>query len=75
MELLIAFLPALVIAGRHGSTAVVGGIGLVFVVARAWYAVAYIRNPVSRGLPFTLSMMAVSVLVVFACVGIVRTLL
>ena len=74
MEMLIAFLPALLIAGKYWSPLLVGGFGGLFVVSRAWYAVAYVREPKSRELPFTLGMTALMVLVLLALVGVVRAL-
>lgn len=62
MEMLVAFLPALWIAGKYWSPLLVAALGALFVVARAWYAVAYVREPKSRELPFTLGMTVLSVL-------------
>ena len=58
MEMLVAFLPALWIGGKYWSPLTVGALGALFVVARAWYAAAYVREPKSRELPFTLGMVA-----------------
>ena len=74
MEMLIVFLPALWIAGRYASPLLVGGFGALFVVARVWYAIAYVREPKSRELPFVLGMTASSVLVITALVGVLRSL-
>ncbi len=74
MEMLVAFLPALWIAGKYSSPLLVGGLGALFVVARAWYAAAYIREPKSREVPFTLGMVALKALLISALVGVLRSL-
>ena len=74
MEMLVAFLPVLWIAGKHSSPLLVSGFGALFVVARAWYAAAYVREPKSRQLPFTLGMVAIVGLIVTALVGVLRSL-
>jgi glutathione S-transferase len=74
MELLVAFLPALWIAGKYWSPLLVGALGALFVVARAWYAAAYVREPRSREIPFTLSMVAILVLIALALAGVLHSL-
>lgn len=74
MEQLVIVMPALWIAGRHWLPWMVSAIGAVFVLARAWYAWAYIREPRSREAPFVLGMSATAILVLLALAGVFRAL-
>ena len=58
LEQLVIFLPALVAAGMFGNAFVAAPIGLLFVVGRALYARAYVRDPSSRTIGFALSLLA-----------------
>jgi hypothetical protein len=55
LELLVALLPALYVAGHYWSNAAVAGVGAVYLVGRALYARAYVRDPSTRALGFMLS--------------------
>jgi uncharacterized MAPEG superfamily protein len=69
LETLVAFLPALFIAGNHWPSAFVSGIGAIYLVGRFVYWRAYISNPEGRGLGFMLSMLPTFVLIVLAILG------
>lgn len=49
--------------------------GLIWVIGRTIYAIAYTRNPSSRGLGFGIAMLAQVGLFLGACYGLLRTLL
>ncbi len=74
LELLIAFVPALWIAARYWPPAVIAGIGAVYLVGRALYAVTYVRDPAARSAGFGLSMLPVLVLLIAALAGVLRGL-
>lgn len=69
LETLVAFLPALFIAGNHWPSALVSGIGAIYLVGRFIYWRAYISNPESRGLGFMLSILPTFVLIALAILG------
>lgn len=75
LEMLVAFLPALLLAGRHWPTWLVAGLGLVYVVGRFVYWRAYVSDPETRGTGFMLSMLPTMALLGLALVGIVLALL
>lgn len=75
LEYAVIFLPALWLAARWGSAVWAGILGLVWLVGRVWYVVAYQRDPASRGKPFGLAMLALVLLIVLASWGVVRLLL
>ena len=57
LEALAMFLPALWIAARYADPRIVGGIGLLWVVGRIWYAIAYANAAQKRGIGFGLGML------------------
>ena len=75
LEALAMFLPALWIAARFADPRIVGGIGLLWVVTRIWYAVAYIGAAEKRGIGFTLGMLSTTALWLIALWGVVRAML
>ena len=69
MEGLVAFIPALWLFTWYISPNWAAGIGLVWVVARIWYAVGYISAGGNRGPGFGLSVLALSVLLFGSMAG------
>lgn len=55
LEQLVMFLPVLWIFAAYISPLWAAALGLVFIVGRAIYAVAYVRDPKSRSLGFALT--------------------
>jgi glutathione S-transferase len=71
LETLVAFLPALFLAGKYWPEYVVAGLGAVYLIGRTIYWRTYVSNPSKRALGFMLSMMPTLALVVLALAGIV----
>ncbi len=69
LELLVAFLPAIFLAGKYWPQTAVAGLGAVYVLGRFIYWRAYMNAPKSRGLGFGLSALPVLVLLLAALVG------
>jgi len=59
----------------YSSAGFAGAIGAIWLAARAWYALAYARNPTRRGSAYTLSVVALATLAVAAGFGILRSAL
>jgi glutathione S-transferase len=74
LETLIAFLPALFLASKYWSSALIAGIGAIYVLGRHLYWRAYVSDPTKRGTGFMLSMIPTSFLIILALVGIVMTI-
>lgn len=72
MEQLLLFLPSVGLFATFISATWAAGLGAVFVVGRAIYAVSYVRDPSSRGLGFGLSMLPNLVLMIGALIGAIR---
>lgn len=70
LEMLVAFLPALVLAGRYWPAWVVAALGGVYVIGRFMYWRAYVSDPATRGTGFMLSMLPTMILLGLALVGI-----
>jgi uncharacterized membrane protein YecN with MAPEG domain len=71
LEAIAMFLPSLWMAARHADPVMVGWIGVVWVVGRIWYAVAYAGAAKKRGPGFGIGILATAVLWVIAVWGIV----
>ncbi|TAK99311.1 MAG: MAPEG family protein [Aquabacterium sp.] len=69
LELLAVFLPALWLAARHWSPAVMAAIGMVFVVGRTVYLRSYTTDPASRSLGFGLSIGPTVILLIAGLIG------
>jgi len=60
----------------HGFGGLWAGIaGLVWLVGRAWYALAYLNDPTKRGGGFGLSLVGWLALVVMSAIGIVHAMM
>ncbi|MBS0591484.1 MAG: MAPEG family protein [Proteobacteria bacterium] len=75
LELLIMFFPALWVAARYWSPGWMAVLGLVYLIGRVVYLISYVREPKSRELGFILSIAPIGVLILFALVGVVRSLI
>ncbi|AOW11668.1 hypothetical protein LPB72_19410 [Hydrogenophaga crassostreae] len=73
MEMLVALLAGLLIAGKYWPEWLVGGLGVVYVVGRFIYWRAYVAQPSTRTLGFMLSMVPTLALLLLALVGIIQT--
>ena len=74
IETLLVFLPALWIAAKYWPPRYVALVGAVYLVGRVVYLKAYVREPKSRSLGFSLSMLPALALVLAALVGTLRAL-
>jgi len=69
VEQLVLFLPSLWIFSLEVSQVWGSIIGLVFVAARAFYAVSYARDPAARGPGFSIGFVATLVLLIGGLIG------
>lgn len=74
LETLVAFLPALLIAGKYWSPLFVSVLGVIYLLGRLIYWRAYLANPAKRGLGFIISILPTWLLVLLALLGTVRAL-
>lgn len=74
LEQTLMFLPTLWLATRYGFAGWAGIAGLAWLIARTWYAVAYLRDPDSRGPAFVIGMLAWAVILLLACIGVIRAM-
>ncbi len=70
----VLFLPTLWLAATYGFSGWAGVAGLVWVIGRVWYALAYLRDPATRGPGFATGMLAFLALLVLASIGVGRAL-
>ncbi len=69
LELLIMFVPAMWMFGLYVSANVAAGLGALYIIGRALYFFAYVKDPKKRSLGFGLSAGPVAVLVIGALIG------
>ena len=75
LEQTVLFLPTLWLAARYGFAGWAGMVGLVWIAGRLWYAVAYTRDPATRGGGFMVGMLAWLAILVMAGIGMTRAML
>jgi glutathione S-transferase len=75
LEQLVVFLPALWIAAQYSNPARMAAIGAVFIIGRQLYLHRYVSDPQKRGLGFGVSFLSMTVLVIYALFGVIRSLL
>ncbi|MEP6558340.1 MAG: MAPEG family protein [Burkholderiales bacterium] len=71
LEQLVAFLPALFIAGLHWSSGWVAAIGAIYLIGRIVYWRSYVADPAKRGLGFLLTVLPTFALLAAGLVGAV----
>jgi glutathione S-transferase len=69
LEQLIIFLPGLWLFGFYIGYSWAAGIGLIYLVGRVIYGIAYIKDPGSRGIGMILSVLPCWVLILGGLVG------
>jgi uncharacterized MAPEG superfamily protein len=74
LEQTVMFLPTLWLAATYGFSGWAGIAGLVWLLGRAWYALAYLKDPAKRGPGFALGMLGWIALLVMAGIGVVRAM-
>lgn len=75
LEAVLLFLPTLWLAVHYGYAGWAGVAGLVWIVGRAWYALAYLGDAARRGGGFALGMLAWAAVLLMAVAGTGRALL
>ncbi|RCS31087.1 MAPEG family protein [Rhodanobacter denitrificans] len=75
MESAVMFLPTLWLAANYGFSGWAGVAGLVWIVGRVWYALAYLNDPATRGPGYLVGMLGWAALLVMACLGVGRAML
>ncbi|HXE77423.1 MAG TPA: MAPEG family protein [Rhodanobacter sp.] len=74
LEQTVMFLPTLWLAAHYGFGGWAGIAGLVWLVGRVWYALAYLKDPAKRGPGLALGMLGWIALLVMAGIGVVRAM-
>lgn len=75
LEALAMFLPALWIATIYGNPVYAGGIGLLWVAGRIWYAIAYANDAGKRGPGFGIGMLTTVALWLLGAKGVLMAML
>ena len=72
LELLIIFVPSILIFGQYMSAYIGAALGVVYILGRFVYFRAYVKEPRRRSLGFGLSAFPVLVLLAGAIIGAIR---
>jgi glutathione S-transferase len=75
IEGLVIFLPSLWLFAIYWNDLIAAGLGVLFLIGRVVYMLAYVKEPKSRSLGFGLQGLAMIVLLLGALVGTVRALM
>jgi glutathione S-transferase len=75
IENVLMFLPALWLYALFIGDKGAGDSGVIWLIARVWYAIAYQLNPAKRGLGFLVSILVIAGLWMGAAYGIVHQLM
>ena len=75
LENTVMFLPTLWLAANDGFSGWAGVAGLIWLVGRVWYALAYLKEAGKRGPGFTVGMIGWVAVLVMACIGVGRAML
>jgi uncharacterized membrane protein YecN with MAPEG domain len=74
LEQLIVFLPGLYLFSHYYSPLVAAGIGVIYLIGREVYAMAYVKEPAKREIGYGLTFLPTVVLVLGGLFGAVRAL-
>ena len=76
LEAAVMFLPSLWLATRYGGQPWLAGVvGLLWILSRTWYAVAYQRDADKRGTPFAMASLFMSALLVWGLLAVLIRML
>jgi len=75
LEATAIFLPTLWVATYYGFAVWAGVAGLVWVIGRVWYMLAYLQDAAKRGPGFMLSMFGWGAALIMAGIGLCRAML
>ena len=74
LELLVLFIPGMMIFAQYVRADVAAGLGFIFIVGRFLYLRAYVADPKSRSLGFVLSYIPALILLIGGLIGAARKL-
>lgn len=74
MEQLVSFIPAVWLCGTYVHIYLAAGLGLVYLIGRTVYAIAYLKDPDSRTPGTLITFIPIVILVLSSLIGIVLNL-
>ncbi len=75
LELLVAFIPAMMITAGYWPAPVVATLGAIYIVGRHLYWRSYVKDPAKRSLGFMVSFFPVAILILLALIKVVMALI
>ena len=74
LELLVAFIPGMVMFARAYGSEIAAGLGIVFIIGRFIYYKSYVADPDKRSMGFGLSFLPTVILVIGGIIGAVMNM-
>jgi glutathione S-transferase len=74
LEQLVVFVPSILLFATYADARVAAALGALFVVARAFYFVGYVRAAEARHVPFILGVVPSAILLVGGLIGALRAI-
>ncbi|MEQ8409501.1 MAG: MAPEG family protein [Gammaproteobacteria bacterium] len=71
LEQMIIIIPAMLIFGVYGSPLVAAGVGVLFIIGRVMYLLAYVKDPAKRGAGFIIGYIPTALMVIAGIVALV----
>ncbi len=75
MELLVPFIPGMIMFTRAYGADIAAGIGVVYIIGRFIYLKSYVADPGKRAMGFVLSMLPILVLIIGGLIGAVMKIM
>lgn len=75
LEMLVMFVPAILLYSAYMSPYVAAGIGAVYVIGRIVYRLTYVKNPNSRSAGYAISILPILILLAGGLFGAMRAAL
>jgi glutathione S-transferase len=72
LEQLIVFIPSILLFGTYLSPYIAAGLGILFIVGRAIYFAAYVRDPKKRSLGYAVTALPMLILLFGGLYGAIR---
>ena len=69
MELLVMFIPSILLFGLYANPYVAAGLGVVYLIGRLVYLFAYVKEPKTREVGFGLSVVPIVIMMLGAIFG------
>lgn len=75
LEQLMVFIPSILIFGYFGNATIAAGLGVVFLIGRLLFLLAYVKDPSKRSLGFVVGYLPTMILLIGGLISAIRVAL